>query len=67
MYMTKTGKNNSRVGLLRTRGFFASDQNPARFLPLNYSARIVKTAISGGTRNRNGKTLVPMPVVTNIS
>lgn len=28
---------------------------------------IVKTAISGGIMNRNGKILVPMPVVTNIS
>jgi len=33
----------------------------------DYSERIVITAISGGTRNLNGRMLVPMPVVTNIS
>jgi hypothetical protein len=39
--------------------------HPSSFIPI-YSPSTVNTAISGGTRKRIGRMLVPIPVVTNI-
>lgn len=52
------------VGSRRYRSGFCTDAL-ANALALCFQDSIVKITISGGTRKRTGKILVPMPVVTN--